>query len=247
MKSLKEANWSIEPEPPSPGYDSESSFDALGRLVRRKQSDQSIHEPKYHQSGLLKSVAVELVPDSGFKNYVNDIQYNAKGQRLSIQYGNLTSTKYEYEPTTFRLESLKTHRSSDPSTKLIQDISYVYDPVGNITYINDGSHRTVFHNQTLVKPVSTFGYDSLYRLIEANGRQHPAIRQDDYKYPGAFKQSRYLSFDSVSINDSTALENYSQTYQYDSVGNLEQIIQPNNFDNSPWTGQLRGHKELGRP
>jgi hypothetical protein len=38
---------------------------------------------------------------------------------------------------------------------------------------------------------------------------------DDYKKPKAFKQSRYLSFDSVSVNDSTALENYTEEYQYD--------------------------------
>ncbi len=217
----KEVNWSVDPEPLSDAFSSEVTFDALNRLCSRKQSDQSTHHYVYHQSGLFKSVTVELDPGNGFKNYVNDIQYNAKGQRVSIEYGNGTITKYEYEKETFRLESLKTARSSD--SKILQDILYVYDPVGNITYMKDSSHRTVFSNESKVDPVSTYTYDSIYRLKQANGRQHPAIMPDDYKNPNAFKESRYLSFDSVSINDSTALENYSQSYQYDFADNLEQI------------------------
>jgi RHS repeat-associated protein len=141
---------------------------------------------------------------------------------VSIEYGNGTTTTYGYESETFRLESLKTVRSSDH--KILQDIFYIYDPVGNITYIRDNTHRTVFFKQSKVDPVSTYKYDSIYRLKLATGRQHPAINSDEYKNSSAFKQSRYLSFGSVSINDSTALENYSEVYQYDYGGNLEQVI-----------------------
>ena len=144
------------------------------------------------------------------------------------------SQHYEYERETFRLESLNTTRSSD--SKALQDILYVYDPIGNITYIKDSSHKTVFSNQSKVDPVSNYVYDSLYRLKNAEGRQHPAIMPDDYKNPNAFKQSRYLSFNSASVNDSTALEKYSEEYHYDFAGNLEETIHSvQNNSSRGWT------------
>ena len=37
--------------------------------------------------------------------FVTNIDYNAKGQRTLIEYGNDTQTTYEYDPKTFRLDS----------------------------------------------------------------------------------------------------------------------------------------------
>jgi YD repeat-containing protein len=219
-------------------YVSEILFDAINRIVYKKQTDNSIHQYKYHKSGLLKSVQVQLsVPFDISIDYVKDIQYNAKGQRVSILYGNNTITSYSYERDTFRLDTLKTHRSSDSPSKLLQDLSYVYDPVGNITSIKDNSHRTIFRKQAKIEPVSTFEYDSLYRLTRADGRQHPAAIAIDHKNPTAYKLSHYLSIDSVSINDSTELEPYSEKYHYDFAGNLEKIIHsvPLSSSSHGWT------------
>jgi RHS repeat-associated protein len=215
-----EVNWRVDVEP-TEEYVTQADFDALGRLVRRTQSDGSTHIFRHHQSGQLKSVAVQLNSGGRLKYYVKDIKYNAKGQTLLIEYGNQTVTTHGYEAETFRLESLKTVRSSD--SELLQNITYVYDPVGNISRIKDESHRTIFRNQAKVNPVSSYSYDSAYRLLEANGRQHPAVMENDYKSRDAFKQSRYLSFGSVSINDARALENYFESYEYDLGGNLDKI------------------------
>ena len=41
---------------------------------------------------------------------MTNIDYNAKGQRELIEYGNDVRTAYEYDPLTFRLIHLRTTR-----------------------------------------------------------------------------------------------------------------------------------------
>ena len=80
--------------------------------------------------------------------FVTNINYNAKGQRELIAYGNGAQTAYEYDPLTFRLTRLATTRPANPdavvsqlfkTATLIQDLRYTYDPTGNITRIEDAA------------------------------------------------------------------------------------------------------------
>jgi YD repeat-containing protein len=41
-------------------------------------------------------------------SFITHLDYNAKGQRTLIEYGNGASTRYEYDPETFRLTHLST-------------------------------------------------------------------------------------------------------------------------------------------
>jgi hypothetical protein len=41
-------------------------------------------------------------------NFLTNIEYNEKGQRKSIEYGNGAITTYTYDPETFRLQRLTT-------------------------------------------------------------------------------------------------------------------------------------------
>jgi hypothetical protein len=83
---------------------------------------------------------------------IADLTYNAKGQRLQIDYKNGASTSYTYDSLTFRLTQLQTRR--DPTAfpgdnaqplvsgwpgSLIQNLNYTCDPVGNIIHIRDDS------------------------------------------------------------------------------------------------------------
>ena len=54
----------------------------------------------------------------------------------------------------------------------IQNLSYTYDPVGNITKISDEAQQSIFFHGHWVEPSSEYTYDPLYRLIEATGREH---------------------------------------------------------------------------
>ncbi len=231
-----EVDWNGTPAT-SDVFNTQTTFDTFGKVTGQVHTDNGgsqIDNRKfiYHPSGRLKSIRVQLDTHGIIDNYVTDIEYNAKSQRLEIVYGNGTTTTYGYEPTTFRLESIV---SATSGGKTLQDLLYVYDPVGNITWLKDKAIQTIFYNQAVIKPVSNYAYDSLYHLIQAGGRQHPAIMYNDYKNtdytnnPDLKKQSRY-----ISINNANALENYTQAFSYDPAGNLLQIQHTVEKNKSRW-------------
>ena len=195
-------------------------YDALGRVVQATQPDGSISQPKYHPSGWLEKVEVQLKEETDFTTFVESIEYNAKGQRTKIIYGNGVHTRYVYEETTFRLVNLKsTRQESNGGITELQDISYVYDPVGNIVKITDNSHEKVFTANQQVDAESAFIYDALYQLKEATGREHLALSKTDYQQQSdTYKASHF-----AHINDSNQLRNYTRQYSYDDAGNLVQL------------------------
>ena len=65
---------------------------------------------------------------------------------------------------------LATLRTSDGAQ--LQDLRYTYDPVGNITYIEDRARPTVFFRNAIVEAHAGYVYDATYRLISAQGREH---------------------------------------------------------------------------
>ena len=98
---------------------------------------------------------------------VANINYDAKGQRERIDYKNGTSTFYDYDPLTFRLTHLYTRRGpsftddcdnpnpppptiaapdAPPEGKAcgLQNLRYIYDPVGNITHIEDNAKQRIY-------------------------------------------------------------------------------------------------------
>jgi hypothetical protein len=80
------------------------------------------------------------------EQFIKDIDYNAKGQRELIEYGNGVTTTYTYDRNTFRLTHLQTLRGGDESVEKLQDLFYIYDPIGNIVSIRDDAQQTIFFN-----------------------------------------------------------------------------------------------------
>ncbi len=195
-------------------------YDAMGRVVEQIKPDGSITTPEYHQMGLLKSVSVQLQNESMSTAFIENITYDAKGQRNGITYGNGVQTSYAYEAETFRLTDLLTTRQEESgSITTLQDIHYVYDPVGNIVKITDASHQTIFTANQEVEAANDFVYDALYQLTQATGRQHLGLSKTDYQS----SWEDYKGSHHASINDSQQLRGYIRNYSYDNAGNLTQI------------------------
>ena len=127
-------------------------------------------------------------------------------------FGNNTVTTYTYDPKTFRLLRLFTTRNS--GTGLLQDLNYTYDPVGNITYIKDDALQTIFFDNQTHTPDCDYVYDSIYRLIQATGREHigNTAPQMLMMQPGT---------DRAHKGNGTELQTYTQRYGYDAVGNMQ--------------------------
>ncbi|MEX5354457.1 hypothetical protein WCE02_24425, partial [Pseudomonas juntendi] len=69
-----------------------------------------------------------------------------------------------------RLSSIKTERQGT-GAKVLQDLRYAYDPVGNVLKIRNDAEATRFWRNQKVVPENTYSYDSLYQLAIATGRE----------------------------------------------------------------------------
>ena len=177
----------------------------------------------YNESGALDSVDVAIRSGTR-KTYVSNIDYDAKGQRQKVGYGNGVITRYEYEDNTYRLKRLLTTRNASEN---LQDLNYFYDPAGNISEIRDYAQSTIYYDNALVEPNSNYVYDPLYRLIEASGREHAT--QANVPHPDN-------GWEALQAADDLALQNYIESYEYDGVGNIISMAhrRPND-NNSGWT------------
>jgi RHS repeat-associated protein len=200
-----------------------AAFDALGRVVSRTTPDGSQTLPAYNAAGLLERLDVHVRGAGATTTFVQNIDYNARGQRERIEHGNGTICEYEYDPQTFRLARQHTTRTGDG--KLLQDLRYEYDPVGNIVQVSDA----VSYGNPDVSADGLYTYDPIYQLVTAEGREHPG------QQPGA-GDADLLVLDHP--NDLQTLRRYQETYTYDPVGNLEQVShQPLGSGPSGWTRQ----------
>ncbi len=200
-------------------FELKAEFDALNRVVKtcsphNPQIPASEIIPVYSEANLLNEVRVRLRGSEQETVYVKNIDYDAKGQRECIRYGNDVITEYSYDPDTFRLTHLIT---TGNNSVMLQDLHYSYDPVGNITRIRDDAQQTNYFNNDVVPPHAAYVYDAIYRLIEANGREH--IGQNTPVGP----------HDTARINhnlpgDANAMRRYKQGYEYDEAGNISKMI-----------------------
>lgn len=192
-----------------------TEIDALSRITKQIAPDGSVITPSYNESGLLDGESV-LHPDNVLSNtYIKNIDYNEKGQRNKIVYGNNVTTKFYYDKETFHLKRLESKQNNTP----LQDWFYTYDPVGNITHIEDRNIPVVFFNNQKVTGISEYTYDALYRLITASGRENNAALtlngQDNWNDTPFMHQ--------LNPGDPMAVRNYTQNYRYDKVGNMMQM------------------------
>ena len=179
-------DWSQSQPLESRTFSSATKYDALNRAIAVTAPDKSVYRPKFNDANLLEAVDVNLRGAEQNSHpvwtpFITYINYDAKGQRTICRYANSLETRYEYDEKTFRLVHQKTTRTTvetGRSAKIfkhpgtIQDLRYAYDPVGNITRIEDGALKTVFHANQQLDAACEYTYDPIYRLIEATGREH---------------------------------------------------------------------------
>lgn len=202
--------------------------DALGRVTRQTMPDGSIIIPIYNEAGLLEreTVTHKYVTPTITTTYIKSIDYNEKGQRCKTIYGNDVITKYYYDKETFRLNRLESKRSNGEP---LQDWYYTYDPVGNITFIEDDVNPIEFFKNQIIAGISEYTYDALYRLKEASGRENSAaifFGDCDNWNDAPFMHQ-------LKLKESMGVWNYTEKYKYDDVGNILEMYHQA-ADNS-WT------------
>ncbi|WP_460094194.1 RHS repeat domain-containing protein [Pseudomonas sp. S2_B03] len=144
--------------------------------------------------GQLRAVEIRLKLQTQNHSVVSDIRYDAYGQVTDELAGNGVLTTLSYRPEDGRL---LTRHAQDNLGNVLQHLIYAYDPMGNVTSIEDQALPVRWFANQRIEPVSRYRYDSLYQLSHATGWEA-----------------------GVGGGGPTAVANYSQRYHYDAGGNL---------------------------
>nr|WP_281720112.1 SpvB/TcaC N-terminal domain-containing protein [Nitrosomonas nitrosa] len=252
-------DWLLNPQLDAETFEGSTRYDALNRPIQSiaphsnlARAKRHVIQPVFNEANLLERVDVWLEratePDALLDPNteqaspvgVANIDYDAKGQRLRIDYKNGASTFYSYDSLTFRLIRLLTKRNAavfpcdDPQSpivgwrgKLVQNLHYTYDPAGNITNIRDDAQQTIYFKNKRVEPSNDYIYDALYRLIQATGREH--LGQGGAPIAHSHNDAGRVSIVSADAagrfapNDGNAMGTYIERYVYDAVGNFLQM------------------------
>ncbi|MDE9553492.1 RHS repeat protein, partial [Xenorhabdus bovienii] len=149
-----------------------STADATGALLTSTDAMGNVQRLAYDVAGLLTGSWLRLA--GGIEQViVKSLAYSAAGQKLREAHGNGVVTTYTYEPETQRLIGIKTERPPGHAqgAKVLQDLRYEYDPVGNVVKVTNDAEVTRFWRNQKVVPENTYVYDSLYQLVSATGRE----------------------------------------------------------------------------
>jgi hypothetical protein len=219
-----------------------TQFDALSRVVRRTTSDNSTTRYFYNETKLLNKIEASILGDTQngaevWTGFLNKAEYDEKLRPSTLTYANSTVQKFAYDRLHFRLSRIQTVKGSS----VLQDLNYVYDPVGNIVSTTDKAQQTIFFRGQIVEPTRQYTYDALYRLTESTGREHLATSSMD---PYDNYHSRL-----PHPGDANAIGNFTESYAYDSVGNLQRMRHDNHDSQThSWTRTyLYGEESLLEP
>ena len=259
-------DWLLNPPLDDESFEARTRYDALNRPIQfvvphssLARAKRNVIQPVFNEANLLERLdvwmeraaepAALLDPNNEAPSPVGvaNIDYDAKGQRLRIDYKNGASTRFRYDAETFRLIHLYTRRDAaftedcdnptpppptiaapeiPPQGKAcgLQNLRYTYDPAGNITHVQDDAQQILFFRNQRVEPSNDYTYDALYRLIQASGREHLGQQADgDRKPPTAPDAFNAFHTRQDHPNVLKAMGTYTERYVYDAVGNFLQM------------------------
>jgi insecticidal toxin complex protein TccC len=211
-QSEQPADWEAQLQPESEASTTLTTVDATGAPLTTRDAAGHLRRQAYDVAGLLTQRWLTL--KGGPEQVIlKALSYSAAGQKLREEHGNGLITRYRYEPRTQRLAEVRTERPTGHTqgAKVLQDLRYAYDPVGNVLSVRNDAEETRFWRNQKVEPLSTYVYDSLYQLASATGREMANAGQQGVNLPD------------MAILDNVTYSCYNRTYTYDMAGNLTRI------------------------
>ena len=160
--------------------------------------------------------------------------YGARGERLSLALGNGVTGGLRLRPPELPPRDADRDARQRRSSRGSQ---YTWDPVGNLVRLVDTAQQgpSPLISGMTAPARRDYTYDAHYRLLSATGRVHQALLQYDYvpSAPGTFMGTRR-----ISLNDGTAIEQFTQTYALRRVGqparSLKHVGQSQSWTTNMW-------------
>ena len=214
-----EPDWSGPVALDSEMHTCERYVDALGRPRTVTMADGTRRTFEYQRSGGLARLRVSTLDGTLVEAPVlNDAEYDALARRTHAALGNGVTIDRQYDLETAR----RTRQIASRGTRTLQDVSYTWDPVGNLTRLVDAAQQgpNAIIGGTTLPAQRDYLYDPHYRLTRATGRVHQALLEHEYipAAAGMFKGTRHLT-----LNNGAALESFTRTFDYDASGNLQRV------------------------
>ncbi|WP_338579553.1 RHS repeat-associated core domain-containing protein [Pseudomonas sp. ML2-2023-6] len=189
---------------PGGGASTLFAHNGMGEVVQQIDALGNRNMFAHTVDGQLYETRLHLKNAPGPQMLVHGIQYSACGQIQQQTAGNGVVSVFDYCPRSDRLLRL---RASVAQHKALQDLNYVYDPVGNILSIEDKALPIRYFANQCIEPINRYRYDSLYQLISATGWEAGAASKGP-----------------AQIRNPQAVATYRQTYRYDAGGNLLETV-----------------------
>lgn len=217
LKALETPNWPLsiaerdallemDGQNATVAYTTHWTYDAIGTTLVLTDAVGNARHMHYDMAGQVSRMSLKAMGAIDATNVLHTVDYNALAQLITHTAGNDVVSTATYAAADGRLQRLQVARPG----KLLQDLHYDHDPVGNVLRVADDVAPTDWFNGEQVDPVNMYRYDTLYQLIQASGREslsagiHPEL-------PGPVLPGG---------GDASRRRNFTQTYNYDAGGNL---------------------------
>lgn len=150
------------------------TYDRSGNTTRIIYPDGTHAVYTYNTGGLVNSVAYKLPTLRPTYPLLTNITYTPQNNINTITRANGVTTTYTYNPAQmYRLTQMISQKTLEPR---IQDVSFTYDSVGNITTLIDNTLSATKKNVIYM-------YDDLYRLIHTQANYQTKYTYDEnYTY-----------------------------------------------------------------
>jgi RHS repeat-associated protein len=201
-------------------YTTSYDYDRQGNQISITYPDNSQVKYIYNTAGLLNQVQRKESTDPNLTDVVTNFDYSPTEQPTTISYANGAITTNTYDATKLYRLAIKVTTAGSGNIQ-VQNLSYSYDPVGNITQIVDTS-------QTSTNKTANYVYDDLNRLTSAtitNVATGQTPYTENYTYDaignitsGGAGNYTYAGTDYANPHAVTSIG--SKEYTYDNNGNL---------------------------
>ncbi|MCP2067690.1 RHS repeat domain-containing protein [Pseudomonas laurylsulfatiphila] len=194
--------------------------DATGATIALTNAASGVLHTRYTIAGSVANTRLTL-PDASNISILNETTTNSAGQLLKRTHGNGVVESYEYDPQTQYLIGMIAMRPAghDLGATVLQNLRYMYDPVGNVTSCENKAVATRYWRNQLVAPLNTYTYDTLNRLVSASGRELATLGSTRI----------------MPLHNDGAWSLYTEYYTYDNSDNLEIIRHVSEPANNSWT------------
>ncbi len=214
------ANWGVTTPPTTEAPLAWSAtYDAVGAQLTQTNAATVTTVNAYDIRGAVSETRLRYKVKGINKQLITlcNILHNAEGVVVSQTLGNGLRETYQYDPRTHYL----TRHTLQRDAQTLSDLSYSYDPAGNVISLNEAATEMQLHRGRVTDGQRGYVYDTLYRLAAATGRERLA---DAARGPQARLKTH-----------GNAWFAYQESYTYDDGDNLIKTV---HLGNSPWTRDL---------